>query len=402
MPRAYNRASWPFRSIYIMEMTRRSRILAASRLQRADRLPFFHYWRHSQVGYAEREARNRGMGMCWVRPSYVEVLHGVQVADIFTTLDGRPVVRRTFTTPIGSVSYAEFREPGTGQWHANRSWKDSVPWVVERLIKTPADYPVVKYIVDHTEYTTDYFPVEQAMDWLGDEGIVLDSLPHSPMQTLMIDWIGSEEGRFYYHHEDYPDLVEELYHAICKSRLPMYDIVAGSPAPAAMHGDNVDGWLVSPALFERYLMPVYEVEAASLHAHGKLLAVHMDGRLDQLKHLIARTPIDILDGLHPIPMGDLRICEALDLWPEKCLWLGFPGAIYELGTRETQAFMLDLLREVLPGERIAVIMSTENLVSNENLLALTAVLEHADLPLTNRNISQIASKLNVPEGATHG
>ena len=29
------------------EMTRRERILAASRRQIADRLPFFHNWRHS-------------------------------------------------------------------------------------------------------------------------------------------------------------------------------------------------------------------------------------------------------------------------------------------------------------------------------------------------------------------
>lgn len=375
------------------EMTRRSRILGASRLQPVDRLPFFHYWRHSQIGFAEREARNRGMGMCWVRPSYVEVLHDVQVADTFTTLDGRPVVRRTFTTPLGAVSYAEYREPGTGQWHANRSWKDSVPWLVERLIKNPADYGIVKYIVEHTEYVADYFPIEQAMDWLGDEGIVLDSLPHSPLQMLMIDWIGSEEGRFFYHYADYPELVEELYQAIARSRLALYEIVARSPAPAVMHGDNVDGWLVSPRLFERYLMPVYEAEAAPLHARGKLLAVHMDGRLNSLKHLIARTPIDILDGLHPIPMGDLRIREALNLWPEKCLWLGFPGAIYELGAQETQTFMLDLLREVIPGERLAVIMSTENLVSNENLLALTAVLEDAELPLTLDGIARIKRKL---------
>ena len=53
------------------EMTRRERIMAATRKQRADKLPFFHYWRHSQWGWAERECRNRGMGLNMERPPYV-------------------------------------------------------------------------------------------------------------------------------------------------------------------------------------------------------------------------------------------------------------------------------------------------------------------------------------------
>ncbi len=44
------------------EMTRRERIMAASFKQSADKLPFFHYWRHSQTGWGERECRNKGMG----------------------------------------------------------------------------------------------------------------------------------------------------------------------------------------------------------------------------------------------------------------------------------------------------------------------------------------------------
>ena len=59
------------------EMTRLGRITTASRKLRADRLPFFHYWRHSQIGWAERECRNRGMGINWMRPPYVERLHDV-------------------------------------------------------------------------------------------------------------------------------------------------------------------------------------------------------------------------------------------------------------------------------------------------------------------------------------
>jgi hypothetical protein len=374
-------------------MTRRERILAASCRQRADRLPFFHYWRHSQVGWAERECRNRGMGMSWCRPCAVQTMHGVEVTEQQIVSSGQTVVRRTYTTPVGSVWTEEKREPGVGQWHGQRSWRDISPWQTARLIKAPEDYAVAKYMVEHTEYTTDPFPIEQAMDWLGDDGVVLSILPHSPMQTLMIDWVGSEGGRFFYHHADYPDLVEELYEALCKSREPLYEIAARSPAPIVLCGDNIDGVLVTPRLFESYFMPVYEAQAKVLHGSGKLMAVHMDGRLRTLKDLIARTPIDIVEAFHPPPMGDLSLGEALSLWVDKAIWLGYPGSVYTLGAEATKQHALGLLREAIPGGRLVFEMSTENLVSNENLLALTSVLEGAELPLTEERIDHIARSL---------
>lgn len=215
-------------------MTRRERILAASRRQPADRLPFFHYWRHSQTGWAERECRNRGMGINWLHPCYVEKLQGVEIDERLVTVGGRTVWRRTYTTPVGTLTTAEFWEPGTGQWKANRSWKGQVPWVTERLIKQPQDYRVAQYLVEHTEYIADYAPIEQAMEWLGDEGVVMASLPHSPMQMLMIDWVGSEDGRIFYHLTDYPDLVEELYRVLCQKGEAAIEIAARSPTKTCL------------------------------------------------------------------------------------------------------------------------------------------------------------------------
>lgn len=371
------------------DTSRRGRILAASRRERPDRLPFFHYWRHSQIGWAERQCRNRGMGMCWVRPGYVETLHGVEVLERPATLAGQSVVQRIYTTPVGTVSTAEKREPGTGQWHAQRSWKDISPWQVERLIKEPQDYRVVRFMVEHTEYAADPFPIEQAMDWLGDEGVVLSGLPHSPMQTLMIDWIGSEGGRVFYHLADYPDLVEDLYQALCRSRRPLHEIAARDPSPIVLCGDNLDGFLVSPDLFRRFFMPVYAEQARLLHGLGKLMAVHMDGRLACLTSLIGQTAIDIVEALHPPPMGDVSLAEALAAWPNKAVWVGFPSSVYASGPQATREYAVELLEQAGSGERLAVAMSTENLVSDENLLALTEVLEQAAVPLTASVLARI-------------
>jgi len=374
----------------LAEMTRRERIMASARRQRADKLPFFHYWRHCQTGWAERECRNRGMGVNWLRPPYVTRLHGVQITESPAVLEGKTVIRRTYSSPVGSVYEEEWREPGVGLWHGNRSWRGVTPWLTSHLIKEPEDYKVVKYIVENTEYLADYFPIEQAMDWLGEDGVVLDNLPHSPLQMMLIYWVGSEGGRFFFHLADYPDLVEDLLRATSKSRDALYEIAARSPAPISMCGDNIDGALIGPRLFEKYCMPEYEKQAKVLHQHGKLMAVHMDGRLAVLKNLIPGTLIDIIEAFHPLPMGDLPLDEALSLWKEKAIWIGFPDSVYQLGSQASRERALSLLEEAVPGDRVAIAMSTENPVSNDNLVTLTSVLEKAYLPLSAEKVAQIA------------
>ena len=375
------------------EMTRRNRILTTSRKGRADKLPFLHNWRHCQLGWAERACRNSGMGISWARPCYIQKMHNVEYTEQQKVSTGTVEVRRTYSTPVGSIYMDEKREPGVGEWHANRSWNDVQPWAKSRLIKKPEDYDVLKYMIENTEYIPDYFPIEQAKEWLGDDGVVLSWIPKTAMSQMMIELVGGEEGRFYIHHARYRDKVEEIYEAMSRSLEPLYEIAAKSPAEIIWIPENLEGYLVNPMLFEKYFMPEYEKCARVVHEHGKLLGAHMDGRLNVLKDLIAKTPIDIIEAFHPPPMGDLTISEALSLWKEKVIWLGYPGAMYTLGPEEVKKHALELLRSAVPCERLVISMSSENLVSNENLLMLTSILKNAELPLTEEKIDRIEKSL---------
>jgi hypothetical protein len=213
------------------------------------------------------------------------------------------------------------------------------------------------------------------------------------MARMMIEWIGSEEGRFYIHHKKYRDRVDALYQALSKKMEGLYEIAAQSPADYVWIGENMEGLLVSPPLFEKYFIPEYEKCCRIIHRHGKKVAFHMDGRLNVLKNLIAQTPIDIIEAFHPPPMGDLPLDEALRVWKDKVIWVGFPGAIYSLGTETVKEYTLNLLRAAIPAERLVIAMSTENLVSNEHLIALTSIFEKADLPLTEDKIEKIKKAL---------
>jgi len=91
-------------------------------------------------------------------------------------------------------------------------------------------------------------------------------------------------------------------------------------------------------------------------------------------------------------MGDLPLAEALSLWRDKAIWIGFPDSVYQLGAQATRERALSLLQEAVPGDRLAVAMSSENPVSNENLMKLTSVLEKAYLPLTAEEVDKIAKE----------
>ena len=92
-------------------------------------------------------------------------------------------------------------------------------------------------------------------------------------------------------------------------------------------------------------------------------------------------------------MGDLPIGEALSLWKDKVIWMGSPCSVYALGSEATKRHALALLREIMPGDRLAIEMSTEKLVSDENLRVLASVLENAELPLTEEKIDKMKRTL---------
>ena len=53
-------------------------------------------------------------------------------------------------------------------------------------------------------------------------------------------------------------------------------------------------------------------------------------------------------------MGDLSIAEAKEAWPNKVIWVNFPGN-YFLETAEViETYTLDLLRNGAPGGRLMI------------------------------------------------
>lgn len=369
-------------------MTRREAILATIHGECADRIPFYHSWRHLQTGTAERIARNRCMGVGWWRPCHTESMPNVE-----TVRRKGPSTKDTilieYNTPVGTVTERIKEDAGVGLWKGPRSWKGVIPWTVEKRIKKVEDYDVVKYMIEDTVYNFDDFPIKQAKGWLGDDGIIIAQIPHSPMQMLMIYYIGIPA--FFTHYIKYRDKLIELYDTIAKKYEELYAVAAKSEADFVLYGDNIDSMFVSPRLFEQYFIPNYKKCAEILHEKGKLFGSHFDGKLAVLKNLISECPQDIIEAFHPPPIGDLPIQEALRVWKNKVILAGFPGSVYTMGVNATKSWLLDFLESAIPGERIALIANTELPVPDEHLLAVSSIMEKAILPLSKEKIAKIRS-----------
>jgi hypothetical protein len=352
-----------------------------------DRLPFFHVDHHLPRGEKERTARDRGMGIICHRPCYLESLSNVEVV----MRPGRDGFAREYVTPIGTLSEKLVHGPGYGLAGYDRDWRGIVPRRKEFLVKKPEDYKVLECIVENVHYEPYYYPIEDQMERIGGDGIVVADLPYEPMERLLIEWV--EWRRFYTDLRKHTSLLEGIC-SILQDRYEkeLFPIAANSPSEVIRYSGNLDSFLVSPPMFEQYYAPSYAKCAEIMHGNDKLLNVHMDGRLRLLSKSIAESRVDIVEAFTPPPMGDLPMDEALRLWSNKIVWVNLPSSISTLmgpSPYSMKRYLVELLELMIPGERVAIVASTENRVPEENLEAMVEVMQQATLPLSKETIDKL-------------
>jgi hypothetical protein len=199
-------------------------------------------------------------------------------------------------------------------------------WVRKFFIETPQDYRVMQYVVENTVFRPDYTAYVEARDNLGTDGVQLAVVDRSPFQKTLIELCGTE--RLYFDLLEIPGVVEELLQTLERKQDEAYRIVAESPAEVVWMVDNVTGDITEPRMFAKHNLPFYNKQAQLLHAAGKLLAIHLDGRMRPLKDLIAQTDVDVVESFTlPEVGGDLPIAEAFAAWPGKAVVANIPASL---------------------------------------------------------------------------
>jgi hypothetical protein len=199
-------------------------------------------------------------------------------------------------TPLGSIERRRLWEESSYSWAISQ-------WGIhdERGLR----------ILAHALRSRTYAPLWENYrawdDYVGDAGVVYALTGYSAIGHIMHYWMGVEGTIFA--AADWPGTLREVVDEINANNLELIDLLAKSPAEIICMGDNFSSDIQPPAFFGTWSREYYAEAIRRLHAAGKFVAVHIDGRLRGALGMIRGAGADGADAVTPAPLGDLTPAE---------------------------------------------------------------------------------------------
>lgn len=302
-------------------MTKRENYLKALRNEHVDELvwaPNFDYWLNVNRAEGTLPDQYREMsrndivraigGTIWNRAGGLRVIYDPSVTES-RWVHGDDTIHQ-FTTPLGSIQEVYRHTEGPHRAMA----------LTEHFIKDLDTLEIVKYVVEATHYEPDYTDTLRALDETGDDGIVLNTYFSMPfIQFAKVD-AGYVNG--FYLWADHREQVDSLIELYFQKFLEGYTILADGPADIIGNGDNMDGLMISPAIFKEYAIPFYREVQNICAQRGKLCQGHWCGRTQSLLPLVPDCGLDIVEAIVTKPMANITLREALDMLEGKVVLQG--------------------------------------------------------------------------------
>lgn len=224
-------------------------------------------------------------------------------------------LRRTWHTPLGTLSQVI----GYDEWKLSSH-------IVEFRLKQPGDLQVMRYILEDEEWYWDSETFAQDMAIYGAYGVPQFYFRRSPIQRLIIEEMGFEQTIYFM--TDHPELLDEYVEFATAADDAMYEVICNSPVAFLNLGENIDGFIVSPPLWRRHLIPYYRKRVEQLHRAGKYVSIHIDGVMKPLLPYLQACPFDAIEAATPLPQGDVTLEEIKAGLGEMILMDGLPALYF--------------------------------------------------------------------------
>ncbi|MCP4645544.1 MAG: hypothetical protein GY851_34185 [bacterium] len=271
-----------------------------------------------------RRVLDAGLGVCQHCQTVIHEEHGVKnVHDSYQEGGDSYAIHRK-ETPVGTI-----QKVTRNGWH-HEDW-----------LKTPADYAVRQWVVEHTELTPCYEAFDYADETVGDYGVPVVMGSRTPAMSINVDWAGTQQFCMDLAME--LDELMALYEAEKKLFLEEVQIIAKGPGRFVKWFENLTVAMLGPARYTQLLVSVYEETVPILEAAGKRVMVHYDGALRCIADRIAAAPFHMVESLTEPPEGDMMYDECREAWPDKVLWGNVNVELYDKPEAE--------LREALQAKR---------------------------------------------------
>ncbi|MBN2308766.1 MAG: hypothetical protein JXR94_07340 [Candidatus Hydrogenedentes bacterium] len=298
-----------------MAMSLRERILAVYRGDTPDIVPYmldlshWFYQKHRIPWDLSRtqDAPERELVDCHRR--FGAGFYLPQLAPFFTVAYAGDVRAAAEKSPDGREITWEYETP-LGTIRRTRRWEEQTyAWGMSAWgVKSEQDLRVLGHALAARKYRPNWGLYRAWLECVGDTGVVYLGAGYSAMGYLLNYWLGIE-GTIYA-MADWPDTMHEVVDQINANGLECIDLLAQSPAEIIIMGDNFSSDIQPPRLFDEWSRPFYTEALARLHAAGKCVAVHIDGKLRGALAMFRDLGADCADAVTPVPMGDLE--------PEAC------------------------------------------------------------------------------------
>jgi hypothetical protein len=319
-----------------MLMNLRQRILAVYRGEVPDVVPYMldlsHWFYHKHrmpwdlsAAYEQPEreliAFHKEIGAGFYLPNlgaFYRVEYGPDVQAEVTKIDcgGATEIAWRLHTPLGSIE-------------RRRRWEESsYSWAITRWgVQSEDDLKVLTYALASRKYAPMWDRYQAWVEEVGDIGVVYLSAGYSAMGHLLHYWMGITGVA--YAMADFPDTLRDAVDQINENQFDLNDLLARSPAEIIIMGDNFSSDIQPPRFFRDWSANSYAEAIRRLHAAGKLVAVHIDGRLQGAIRMIRDVGADCGDAITPKPMGDLSPSECrAEAGPDFILSGGVPPDLW--------------------------------------------------------------------------
>ncbi|MCX7919477.1 MAG: hypothetical protein N3A72_07690 [bacterium] len=247
-------------------------------------------------------------------PEPIEVTYSAQVKIIehFNSNLGTKIIQ----TPYGELT-EKYRMT------IDKTWR-----TVEFAVKSPDDLRKLRWLYENTSFHFNPEKFEEGNRYIGELGVPQFYIPKSPYQALCQQWMALET--LIYALADIPEKVEQVMNVIDTAYDPMYEDIIACPAVKILNfGENLHAQLISPAYFEKYLIPFYQKRCRQLGQAGIFTHIHIDGFFKPILKYLKYLPFDGYEALTPEPQGDVSLEEIKEYIGDKILLDGIP-AIYFL------------------------------------------------------------------------
>jgi uroporphyrinogen decarboxylase len=291
-------------------MTERERLLKVLKGETPDRVPWFadlgHWYRAESGGQWDLFNVNNCTKEMIELHREVKAGWYIEAGSLHEEHYGEGVSRER---KISGDRAIERFNTSKGELHMERKWNNvSFSWDITKLmVENLNDLKVLLYAIEQREFIPKYENWEVMERTGGDVGLGFPSLGYTGLGSLISYYMGVCNTIYALYDES--EVIRNYIMTYNKKHLELVDLYCKSPAPHIFFTDNLSGDVQSPDLFKDYSFAHYKEIAERLHKVGKTVSTHIDGKLNRIISVVAKTGIDVADACTPAPTGDLTALE---------------------------------------------------------------------------------------------